>query len=152
MPLTMEHYKLKSNLIVFAAIVLSFIGCEAKPTESQIELALDKQVIEKPFSLKDYSEKDFDSIFVIHPYFDTNRKVFLNLRMSKKLKSLCNVNTGSELISTILFIKNSRVEAYTIVERKNADFASIDFEKQHLFPFDQKFIMDKERDVHLYNE
>ena len=148
----MERYKLKSNLIVFTAIVLSFIACGAKPTESQIELALDKQVVEKPFSLKDYSEKDFDSIFVIHPYFDTNRKVFLNLRMSKKLKSLCNVNTGSELISTILFIKNSRVEAYTIIERKNADFASIDFEKQHLFPFDQKFIMDKERDVHLYNE
>ena len=119
---TMERYKLKSNLIVFTAMVLSFIGCGAKPTESQIELALDKQVVEKPFSLKDYSEKDFDSIFVIHPYFDTNRKVFLNLRMSKKLKSLCNVNTGSELISTILFIKNSRVEAYTIVERKNADF------------------------------
>ena len=147
----MEHYKLKSNLIVFATIVLSFIGCEAKPTESQIELALDKQVIEKPFSLKDYSEKDFDSIFVIHPYFDTNKKVFLNLRMSKKLKSLCNVNTGSELISTILYIKNSRVEAYAIIERKNADFASIDFEKQNLFPFDQKFIMGKERDVHIHS-
>lgn len=148
----MERYKLKSNLIAFTAIIISFIGCGAKPTENQIELALDKQVVEKPFSLKDYCEKDFDSIFVIHPYFNTNSKEFLNLRMSKKLKSLCNVNTYSELISTILFIKNSKIETYTIIERNNADFASVDFETQHLFPFDQKFIMNKERDVHIYNE
>ena len=72
--------------------------------------------------------------------------------MSNGLKSLCNINTVSETISTILFIKDNKVQAYTIAEREIADLVTTDFEKHYTFPIDQKFIMDKERKIHIYDE
>ena len=53
---------------------------------------------------------------------------------------------------TLLFIKNDKVEAYSIIESIDADFDSSEIEKHYIFPIDQKFIMDKERSIHLYKE
>lgn len=80
------------------------------------------------------------------------RKIIFNLKMSDKLRRICNINSGNEAVSTILFISGNKVEAYTMIQRNEADFATRDTEKKHLFPFDQKFIMDKEREVYIYNE
>jgi hypothetical protein len=52
----------------------------------------------------------------------------------------------------LLFIKNGKVEAYSEIKCIDADFASREVEKHYIFPFDQKFIMDKERNIHVYNE
>jgi hypothetical protein len=50
----------------------------------------------------------------------------------------------------LLFIKNGKVEAYSEIKRIDADFASREVEKHYIFPIDQKFIMDKERNIHVY--
>ena len=53
---------------------------------------------------------------------------------------------------TILFIKNGKVEAYSEIKCVDADFASREVEKHYIFPINQKFIMDKERKIHIYDE
>ena len=72
--------------------------------------------------------------------------------MSDCLKSLCNRNSISETILTILFVKNNKVRAYAIAEREKIDFVTIEFEKHYIFPIGQKFIMDKKRKLYIYNE
>jgi hypothetical protein len=70
--------------------------------------------------------------------------------MSKKLRRICNSNINFDTFSTLLFIKNGKVEAYSEIKRIDADFASREVEKHYIFPIDQKFIMDKERNIHVY--
>jgi hypothetical protein len=131
--------------------VLDFIGV-IPPWEHKLEFQLGKQAIEEPFTFADYCKEEYDRIFIVQPYFDTEKAVFANLNMSNGLKSLCNINTVSETISTILFIKDNKVQAYTIAEREIADFVTTELEKHYIFPINQKFIMDKERKIHIYDK
>ncbi|MBO5922111.1 MAG: hypothetical protein J6Q48_06970 [Bacteroidaceae bacterium] len=130
--------------------VLDFIGV-IPPWEHKLEFQLGKQAIEEPFTFADYCEEKYDSIFLVYPYFNTERTDYTTLRMSKNLRRLCNGNTNFETLSTLLFIKDSKVEAYSEIERIDADFASREVEKHYIFPIDQKFIMDKGRNIHVYN-
>ena len=149
---TMGNSRLLSKTILLhTTLLFLLIGCIAEtPSEPKLELNFNEVVIEEPFTLERYCIERYDRIFIVQPYFDTEKAVFANLNMSNGLKSLCNINTVSETISTILFIKDNKVQAYTIAER--ADFVTTDFEKHYTFPIDQKFIMDKDRNVHLYSE
>ena len=131
--------------------VLDFIGV-IPPWEHKLEFQLGKQAVEEPFTFADYCEEKYDSIFLVYSYFNTERTDYTTLRMSKNLRRLCNGNTNFETLSTLLFIKDSKVEAYSEIERIDADFYSSEVEKHYIFPFDQKFIMDKERNIHVYNE
>lgn len=71
--------------------------------------------------------------------------------MSNQLRSTCNANSNFDSLSTLLFVRNGKVEAYTEIENWiEADFSTSDFEKHYIFPFKQKFIIDKERDVRIY--
>ena len=69
----------------------------------------------------------------------------------KYIKS-ANANINFDHFSTILFIKNGKVEAYSEIQCVDADFDSREVEKHYIFPIDQKFIMDNERKIHIYNE
>ena len=151
---TMGNSRLLSKkILLYTTLLFLLIGCIAEtPSEPKLELNFNDVVIEEPFTLERYCIERYDRIFIVQPYFDTEKAVFANLNMSNGLKSLCNINTVSETISTILFIKDNKVQAYTIAEREIADFVTTDFEKHYTFPIDQKFIMDKDRNVHLYSE
>ena len=149
----MENLKLSSKTILLFTLLLLLIGCTPDtPSEPIVELNFNDVTIEAPFTLKEHCGEKYDSIFIVQPYFDTNKEVFTNICMSNGLKSVCSINTASETISTILFIKDNRVEAYTVAERYKADFVTRELENNYIFPIDQKFIMDKERNIHIYNE
>ena len=117
-----------------------------------LELQLERQMIGEPFSFADYCEEEYDSIFLVYPYFNTERENFVNLKMSDRLRGICNANINFDHFSTILFIKNGKVEAYSEIQCVDADFDSREVEKHYIFPIDQKFIMDNERKIHIYNE
>ncbi len=131
--------------------VLDFIGV-IPPWEQMLELQLERQAIEEPFTFADYCKEEYDSIFLVYPYFNTERENFVNLKMSDRLRGICNANINFDHFSTILFIKNGKVEAYSEIQCVDADFDSREVEKHYIFPIDQKFIMDKERKIHIYNE
>ena len=117
-----------------------------------LEFQLEKQAIGEPFSFADYCKEEYDSIFLVYPYFNTEKKDFKNIRMSCRLKDICESNSLSDSYSTILFINGGIVKAYSIMATANADFNAREVEKHYIFPIDQKFIMDKERNIHLYKE
>ena len=131
--------------------VLDFIGVRP-PWEHKLEFQLGKQAIEEAFTFADYCKEEYDSIFLVYPYFNTERTDYTTLKMSKRLRRICNSNINFDTLSTLLFIKNGKVEAYSEIKCIDADFASREVEKHYIFPFDQKFIMDKERNIHVYNE
>ena len=99
---TMENYKLGFKTFVFTLIItILFTSCSENaksnfyfaldmagllnPREPRISLSFDNQNIEDPFSFSDYSEEEYDSIFIVYSYFNTERDEFLNLKMSKHL-------------------------------------------------------------------
>ena len=161
---TMENLKsgFKTIIITFA-ISLSLTGCTKiinvldilgmiPPREQELELQLEKQAIEKPFTFADYCKEEYDSIFLVYPYFNTVHIDYTSLKMSNSLRGICNANINFDHFSTILFIKNGKVEAYGEIQCVDADFDSREVEKHYIFPIDQKFIMDNERKIHIYNE
>ena len=145
----MEGLKFLNKITVFTVSMFLFIGCH--PREVELELQLEKQAIEEPFTFADYCKKEYDTIFLVYPYFNTERENFVNLKMSDRLRGICNANINFDHFSTILFIKNGKVEAYSEIQCVYADFYSREVEKHYIFPIDQKFIMDKGRNIHVYN-
>ena len=150
------------------AMLLLFTGCNEStkrdiyfvldaagvliPREAKIDLPLEKQKTEEAFSFQDYCKEEYDTIFLLYPYFNTEKDDFINLKMSDILRRKCDNNTFFDSFSTLLFINNGIVEAYSIIEITDAYFESQEVEEHYIFPIDQKFIMDKERNVHIYNE
>ena len=131
--------------------VLDFIGV-IPPWEHKLEFQLGKQAIEEPFTFADYCKEEYDNIFLVYPYFNTVHIDYTSLKMSNSLRGICNANINFDHFSTILFIKNGKVEAYSEIQCVDADFDSREVEKHYIFPFQQKFIMDKKRKIHIYNE
>ena len=161
---TMGNLKLGFKIIIPALVItFSLTSCNEiirvmdilgmiPPSEQKLELQLEKQAIGEPFSFADYCKKEYDTIFWVYPYFNTERENFVNLKMSDRLRGICNANINFDHFSTILFIKNGKVEAYSEIQCVDADFDSREVEKHYIFPIDQKFIMDNERKIHIYNE
>ena len=161
---TMGNLKLGFKIIIPALVItFSLTSCNEiirvmdilgmiPPSEQKLELQLEKQAIGEPFSFADYCKKEYDTIFLVYPYFNTERENFVNLKMSDRLIGICNANINFDHFSTILFIKNGKVEAYSEIQCVDADFDSREVEKHYIFPIDQKFIMDNERKIHIYNE
>ena len=161
----MENLKsgFKTIIITFA-ISLSLTGCTKiinvldilgmiPPREVELELQLEKQAIEEPFTFADYCKKEYDTIFLVYPYFNTEREDFVNLKMSDRLRRKCDKKTMFDSLSTILFISNNRVKAYSIVEVDKIRITPPEIpENRYIFPFKQKFILDKDRYVHIYEE
>ena len=156
----MLNFKVSTLCFVIA---LSFTSCTKiitildifgiiPPREQKLELQLEKQVFDKPFTFADYCKEGYDSIFLVYPYFNTEKKDLKNIRMSCRLKDICESNALSDSYSTILFINRGIVKAYSIIATANTGFNAREVEKHYIFPIDQKFIMDKERNIHIHNE
>ena len=86
---------------------------------------------------------------MVYPYFNTNTEDFEKLKMSKILRRICDNNTNFDSFFTLLLLRNGIVEAYSIIERVDADFDSSEVEEHYIFPINQKFMMDKDRIIHI---
>lgn len=148
----MGNYNLTYNLLIITVLAtFLFTNCNDS-TETQLKLPLEQQQAEQVFTIEDFCKEKYDSIFILPPYYYTQKQEFANLNMSKKIRSFCESAIYNEPYSTILFISNGKVKGYAVVQRSNADFATKEIEDNHFFPIEQTFIMDKQRNVYIYNE
>ena len=147
----MEGLKFLNKIAVFTVSMFLFIGCH--PREVELELQLEKQQVGIPFSFADFCNEEYDTIFLVYPYFNTEREDFINLKMSDRLRRKCDKKTMFDSLSTILFISNNRVEAYSVVEVNKTRITPPEIpENKYIYPFEQKFILDGNRYVYIYEE
>ena len=123
------------------------------PSEPKLELQLERQMIGEPFSFADYCEEEYDSIFLVYPYFNTEKEDFVNLKMSDKLRRVCNSNSNFDSFSTLLFINDGEVNAFSEISFGKIRLTAPEIpENKYIFPFKQKFILDENRYAHIYEE
>ena len=162
---TMGNLKSGFNTIIIAlAITISLMGCTKlinvldalgviPQSEPKLELQLEKQAIGEPFSFADYCKEEYDSIFLVYPYFNTEKEDFVNLKMSDKLRRVCNSNSNFDSFSTLLFINDGEVNAFSEISFGKIRLTAPEIpENKYIFPFKQKFILDENRHVHIYKE
>ena len=147
----MEGLKFLNKIAVFTVSMFLFIGCH--PREVELELQLEKQQVGIPFSFADYCKEEYDSIFLVYPYFNTEREDFVNLKMSNSLRGICNANVSFDSFSTLLFIYNGEVKAFSEIGVEQIHLTPPEIpENKYIFTFKQKFILDGNRYVHIYEE
>lgn len=147
----MGNYICLNNIIITILTTLLFVSC--KPAEPMLELQLERQMIGEPFSFADYCEEEYDSIFLVYPYFNTEKEDFVNLKMSDKLRRVCNSNSNFDSFSTLLFINDGEVNAFSEISFGKIRLTAPEIpENKYIFPFKQKFILDENRYVHIYEE
>ena len=147
---TMGDLKFLNKIVVLAISMFLLIGCS--PREPRLELQLVKQQTGRPFSFADYCEGEYDSICLIHPYDDENVIWSLPYNMSKRLREKC-CYTLNDTFVRILFIDNDTVKAYTQIGNWSAYFSTSEVTGSGpRYPFEQKFILDEKRYVHIYEE
>ena len=79
---TMGDLKFLNKIAVLTVSVFLLIGCHPKePREPGLELKLKKQNVGEVFSFADYCEEEYDSIFLVYSYFNTERDDFNNMKM-----------------------------------------------------------------------
>ena len=162
---TMGNLKLGFKIFIPALVItFSLTSCNEiirvmdilgmiPPSEPKLELQLEKQAIGEPFSFADYCKEEYDSIFLVYPYFNTEKEDFVNLKMSDKLRRVCNSNSNFDSFSTLLFINDGEVNAFSEVSFGEIRLTPPEIpENRYIFPFKQKFILDKDRYVHIYEE
>ena len=162
---TMGNLKLGFKIIIPALVItFSLTSCNEiirvmdilgmiPPSEPKLELQLEKQAIGELFSFADYCKEEYDSIFLVYPYFNTEKEDFVNLKMSDKLRRVCNSNSNFDSFSTLLFINDGEVNAFSEISFGEIRFTPPEIpENRYIFPFKQKFILDKDRYVHIYEE
>ena len=162
---TMGNLKLGFKIIIPALVItFSLTSCNEiirvmdilgmiPPSEQKLELQLEKQAIGEPFSFADYCEEEYDSIFLVYPYFNTEKEDFVNLKMSDKLRRVCNSNSNFDSFSTLLFINDGEVNAFSEISFGKIRLTAPEIpENKYIFPFKQKFILDENRYVHIYEE
>lgn len=162
---TMGNLKLGFKIIIPALVItFSLTSCNEiiramdilgmiPPSEPKLELQLEKQAIGEPFSFADYCKEEYDSIFLVYPYFNTEKEGFVNLKMSDKLRRVCNSNSNFDSFSTLLFINDGEVNAFSEISSGKIRLTAPEIpENKYTFPFKQKFILDENRYVHIYEE
>ena len=147
---TMGNYICLNNVIITILTTSLFISC--KPSEPMLELPLEKQAIEEAFSFADYCEEEYDSMYLIHPYDDEDVIWSLPYKMSQELREEISYTLDDTFVR-IVFIDNDTVKAYTEIGNWGAYFATAEITNHGpKFSFEQKFILDKNRYVHIYEE
>lgn len=146
----MGNFICLNNFITTILTTLLFIGC--KPAEPMLELQLEKQAIGEAFSFADYCEKEYDSIYLIHPYDDEDVIWSLPYKMSQELREAISYTLDDTFVR-IVFIDNDTVKAYTKIGNRSAHFSKPEITNRGpRFPFNQRFVLDEDRYVHIYNE
>lgn len=144
----MGNYICLNNIIITILTTLLFVSC--KPSEPMLELQLEKQAIGEAFSFADYCEEEYDSIYLIHPYDDEDVVWSLPYKMSQELREEISYTLDDTFVR-IVFIDNDTVKAYTEIGNWSGYFSTLEIiDYGPVFPFEQKFILDKNRYVHIY--
>ena len=147
---TMGNFICLNNIVITILVTLSFISCA--PSEPKLELQLEKQTIGEVFTFDDYCEEEYDSIYIIQPYDDENVIYSLPYKMSNNLRDKC-CYTQDDTYTRILFINNGIVKAYSEIEARYASFSFTEFpNNKSILYIKQKFILDNDRYVHIYEE
>ena len=147
---TMGNYICLNNFIITILTTLLFVGC--KPTEPILELQLERQMIGEPFSFADYCEEKYDSMYLIHPYDDEDVIWSLPYKMSQELREEISYTLDDTFVR-IVFIDNDTIKAYTEIGNRSAYFSTSEIINHGPeFSFEQRFILDENRYVHLYEE
>lgn len=147
---TMGHFICLNKIAITILTTLLFIGC--KPYEPKLELQLEKRAIGEPFSFADYCEERFDSIYLVHPYDDEDVIRKLPYKMSQELREEISFTLNDTFVR-IVFIENDTVKAYTEIGNWSAYFSASEIiDNGPLFSFEQRFILDEKRYVHIYKE
>lgn len=127
-----------------------FILCSCGPSEHELLFSFDKQAVGVPFSFAQYCENEYDSIYVLHPYANVDKGVFAKLKMSDGLRGRCRANTNFDYFSTLLFVSDGVVEAYSEPGFGDACFSSTFIPEDFVaFPFEQCFVLNENRYVSL---
>jgi hypothetical protein len=117
-----------------------------------LELQLERQMIGEPFSFADYCEEEYDSMYLIHPYDDEDVIWLLPYKMSQELREEISYTLDDTFVR-IVFIDNDTVKAYTEIGNWSAYFATPEITNHGpIFSFEQRFILDENRYVHIYEE
>ena len=147
---TVEGLRFLNKIIILTISIFLFTGCH--PREPRLELQLEKQKVGDVFSFADYCETEYDNIYLIHPYDDENVIWSLPYNMSKRLRKKCSCTIDDTFVR-IIFIDNDTVKAYAEIGNWSAYFSSSEIINYGpKFPFEQKFILDENRYVHIYEE
>ena len=153
---------IKASTLCFV-IALSFTSCTKiitildifgiiPPREQKLELQLERQMIGEPFSFADYCEEEYDSMYLIHPYDDEDVIWLLPYKMSQELREEISYTLDDTFVR-IVFIDNDTVKAYTEIGNWSAYFATPEITNHGpIFSFEQRFILDENRYVHIYKE
>lgn len=146
----MENYICLNNFIITILTTLLFVSCKA--TEPILELQLERQMIGEPFSFADYCEEKYDSMYLIHPYDDEDVIWSLPYKMSQELREEISYTLDDTFVR-IVFIDNDTIKAYTEIGNRSAYFSTSEIINHGPeFSFEQRFILDENRYVHLYEE
>ena len=146
----MANLKFLNSIVLLFISCISLIGCA--PPEPQLELKLENQPVGQVFSFAEYCEEKYDSIYLIQPYDDEEEIYSLPYKMSQRLRDKCSY-TMADTYVRILFINKGTVKAYSEIGYLKAYFSTNGLvDDGPIFSFDQRFIMDKDRKVHMHNE
>lgn len=146
----MEGLRYLNRIVIITISMFLFTGCS--PSEPELELQLKKQNVGEPFSFADYCEEEYDSIYLIHPYDEEDFIWALPYEMSHKLREKISYTLDDTFVR-IIFIDNDTVKAYTEIGNWSANFSTSEITNYGpKYPFEQKFILDKDRYVHIYEE
>ena len=146
----MENLRFLNSIVLFTISILLFTECN--PNEPKLELQLKEQAIGESFSFADYCRNKYDSIYIIQPYEDEDVIYSLPYKMSDRLRGKC-CYTLDDTFVRIVFIDNDTVKAYTEIGNWSAYFSASEvINNGPVFSFEQKFILDENRYVHLYKE
>ena len=160
-----EHLKLDYRILISLLVTtllltscnkiidtIDFLGI-FPPCEQKLELQLKKQALGETFSFAEYCKEEYDNIFLIYPYFNTEKEDFVNLKMSDRLRRVCNVNTDFDTFATLLFVNEGEVKAFSEISFEYIRLMPPQIpENKYIFPFEQKFILDNNRYIHIYEE
>ena len=146
----MENLKFLNRIVIFTIGMLLFTGCGE--IEPMLELQLKEQAVGEVFTFADYCEETYDSIYIIQPYDDGDVICSLPYKMSSRLRGRCSYTDDDTHVS-ILFIENGVVKAFTEIGNWSAYFSTSEIiNNGPVFSFEQKFILDENRYVHIYKE
>ena len=100
----------------------------------------------------DLSKEEYDSMYLIHPYDDEDVIRLLPYKMSQELREEISYTLDDTFVR-IVFIDNDTVKAYTEIGNWSAYFATPEITNHGpIFSFEQRFILDENRYVHIYEE
>ena len=84
----MENYKPAWKVFITTILATIFFTSFNRDTtllqqETELELSLKQQQTEQAFTIKEYCKEEYDSLFILSPYYYTRKQEFTSLVMAQ---------------------------------------------------------------------